>query len=204
MKLSELFEKLEKSSEFKKFKKQNKNAYFCAAFFVFDYDSGEEKKQLDYYISEEEGIMTFMLAEKIIAKKAEMAQNEKLPEIKKPEIKIDLPEVLDTVKKEAEKQNFKPAKIIAVLQRLKANEQLIWNITAFSGFTILRMHIAMDKKILMNEKKSMMDLMQIEKGSGSACSGSKLTGKHQSTGSANKDNKGNVETTVGSSADYVG
>jgi len=183
VKLSELFEKLEKSSEFKKFHNQFPKAYFCAAFFVFDYDSGEEKKQLDYYISEEEGIETFVIADKIFQQKAQMIEKEKLKEIKKSEIKIDLPEVLDITKKAAEKQNFKPAKIIAVLQRLKESEQLIWNITAFSGFTILRMHIAMDKKLLLNEKKSMMDLMKIEKGSG----------KHQSIGPTNKD-----------SADYVG
>jgi len=203
MNLSELFSKLEKSSEFKKFKKQNKNAYFCAAFFVFDYENKEDRLQVDYYVSEDD-IETFIIADKIYQQKARMAEKEKLKEIKKTEIKVDLPEVLDIVKKEAEKQNFKPAKIITVLQRLKENEQLIWNITAFSGFTIMRMHIAMDKKILMNEKKSMMDLMRIEKGSGSACSGSKLTGKHQSTGSSSKPEDSSDSAPAGAGADYVG
>jgi hypothetical protein len=124
-----------------------------------------------------------------------MIEKEKLKEIKKSEIKIDLSEVLEIVNKEAEKQNFKPAKIIAVLQRLKENEQLIWNITAFSGFTILRMHIAMDKKLLLNEKKSMMDLMKIEKGNKSKgkVTSQETAGVIDGSGSTNKD-----------SADYVG
>jgi len=164
MKLSELFDKLEKSSEFKKFKTKFPEAYFCAAFVVFDYDSKDVKQQLDYYVSEDEGIMTFLLDKKIISKKAEMIEREILKEIKKDEIKIDLDEVVEKAEKEAEKQHFKPAKIIAILQRLKEDEKLIWNLTCLSGFTILRMHVAMDGKVLLNQKSSMMDLMRIEKG----------------------------------------
>ena len=164
MKLSELFAKLEKSSEFKKFHKQHPKAYFCAAFFVFDYENNETKQQLDYYISEEEGIETFLIGEKILRQKAKMIEKEKLNKIDKNEIKVDMDECLDIVKKEAEKQMFKPSKIIVILQRLKESDQLIWNITAFSGFNLLRMHLAMDKKILMNQKNSMLDMMRIEKG----------------------------------------
>jgi heme-degrading monooxygenase HmoA len=163
MKLSELFSKLEKSPVFKKFKKQNKEAYFCAAFFVFDYEQKEDKFQLDYWVSEDD-IETFVVSDKITQQKAQMAEKEQLKEIKKDEIKVDLPEVLGIVKKEAEKTKFNPSKIIVILQRLKESEQLIWNITGFSGFNLLRMHIAMDKKLLLNEKKSMMEMMKIERG----------------------------------------
>ena len=165
MNLPELFEKLEKSSEFKKFHKANPKAYFCAAFFVFDYAEDETKMQLDYYISEGD-IETFIIADKITQQKAQMVEPEKLKEIKKDEINLDLPEVLDIVKKEAEKQKFSSSKLIVILQRLKESEQLIWNITGFSGFNLLRMHIAMDKAFLLNERKSMLDMMKIEKGSG--------------------------------------
>lgn len=163
MKLSELFSKLENSSEFKLFKKENPQAYFCAAFFVFDYEEKSEKKQLDYCISEE-NIETFILSDKVTRQKAQMAKPEKLKEIKKEEIKLDLPDVMKIVNKEAEKILFKPSKLIVILQRLKENEQLIWNITGFSGFNILRMHIAMDKTLLLNEKKSMLEMMKIERG----------------------------------------
>jgi hypothetical protein len=162
MKLAELFSKLEKSSEFKSFKKQNPQAYFCAAFFVFDYMEDETKMQLDYWIDEGD-IETFIIADKITQQKAQMVENEKLKEIKKDEIKIDLPEVLEIVKKEAEKQKFSSSKLIVILQRLKGSEQLIWNITGFSGFNLLRMHLAMDKTFLLNEKKSMLDIMKIER-----------------------------------------
>jgi hypothetical protein len=163
MKLSELLSKLESSSDFKKFKKQNKKAYFCAAFFVFDYESNKTKKQLDYYVSEDD-IMTFSIDKKIETKKAEMAGKEQLKEIKKDEIKVDVDEAVETAKKEMEKLKLKPSKIIAILQRLKESEKLIWNLTCFSGFSLLRMHIGMDKNILLNQKSSLMDLMRIEKG----------------------------------------
>lgn len=174
MKLSELFEKLEKSSEFKSFRKENPKAYFCAAFFVFDYENKEEKKQLDYFISEGD-IETFIIEDKILQQKAKMVEPEKLKEIKKEEIKLDLPDVLEMIKKESEKQMFKPSKLIVILQRLKDSEHLIWNITGFSGFNLLRMHIDMNKKLLLNERKSMLEMMKIEKGSGKdqrSCSGS--------------------------------
>ena len=85
-------------------------------------------------------------------------------------------------------------KLIIILQRLKDSEQLIWNITGFSGFNLLRMHIAMDKTFLLNEKKSMLDMMKIEKGSGQdqrSCSGSK------SPGSASKTDDRDSATYVG-------
>ncbi|MEM2956468.1 MAG: hypothetical protein QW041_02770 [Candidatus Pacearchaeota archaeon] len=162
--LSDLFTNLENSSEFIKFKKKHPKSYFCAAFFVFDYDNNEEKKQLDYYISKEEGIMTFILDQKIIPKKAEMIKKEELKEIKKDEIKIDLNKAIEIAKKEAEKQNFNLSKIIAILQRLKKSEKLIWNFTLLSGFNILRLHINMEGKFLLKQKSSMLDMIQIEKG----------------------------------------
>jgi len=186
MKISEMFSKLESSKEFKSFKKQNPHAYFCAAFFVFDYEAKEMKKQLDYYVSENE-IITFSLDDKILQQEAKMPESEKLKEIKKDEIKIDLDEVLEKVKKEAEKLKFKPSKTIVILQRLKETEELIWNITSLSGFSILRMHVSMKGEFLLNQKSSMMDMMKIqrnEKSSGSSCSGSeKETESH--TDSAN-------------------
>jgi hypothetical protein len=163
MKLGELFSKLEKSSEFKSFKKENPQAYFCAAFFVFDYEEKTEKKQLDYWIDEGD-IETFLIDDKITQQKARMVENEKLKEIKRDEIKVDVDEALKIVTKEAEKQLFKPSKLIIVLQRLKGSEQLIWNITGFSGFNLLRIHLAMDKTFLLNERKSMLEMMKIEKG----------------------------------------
>jgi len=181
MKLSELFSKLESSSEFKKFRKKNPKAYFCAAFFVFDYESNETKKQLDYYVSENE-IITFLIEDKIIAQEAKMPEKEQLKEIKKDEIKVDLDEVLEKVKKESEKLKFKPSKTIVILQRLKESEELIWNITSLSGFSILRFHINMKGDFLINQKSSMMDLMRVEKGN-----------KNKGSSSESKD-----------SADYVG
>jgi len=181
MKLSAMFEKLENSSEFKKFKKENPKAYFCAAFFVFDYENKEEKAQLDYCISEDD-IETFVIADKILKQKAQMAKPEKLKEIKKDEINIDLDECLEIVKKEAENQKFIASKLIVILQRLKDSETLIWNITGFSGFNILRMHLDMSGKLILNERKSMLEMMKIEKGKKGEVSAPDKTPESDSTG----------------------
>ena len=58
---------------------------------------------------------------------------------------------------------MEPSKIIAVLQRLKENNQLVWNVTAISGFNLLRLHISMDGKFLLHKKSSLLDMMKIEK-----------------------------------------
>ena len=184
MKLSELFEKLENSSEFKNFKKKFPKAYFCASFFVFDYDSSETKKQLDYCVKEGD-ITTFVIDEKITSQKAETIKKEKLPEIKKEDIKIDVEEAVEKAKEEIKKMNLIPSKIIAILQIF--NEKPIWNMTCLSGFSILRLHIEMNGKVSLNEKSSMLDMMKIEKGSE----------KHQSIGSGSESEKG-------SKTDYVG
>ena len=49
------------SGEFRNFKKDNEDAYLCSAFFVVDFESQSETKQLDYYLPSKEKIASFLV-----------------------------------------------------------------------------------------------------------------------------------------------
>lgn len=159
MNFKEAFKKLEASSEFKDFKKQNPSAYLCAGFFILDFESQQNTQQIDFQSGEK--IATFSLADEISMKMEETADKKKIPSIK-PEIKVDLGEVQEIVKKETEKNKIisKMNKIIAVLQDHEGRQ--IWNLTCiFSSFAILRLHVdSFTGKILKSEKANMFDLVQ--------------------------------------------
>ena len=50
MNLQFYLEKLFASDEFKKFKKENKDAYFCSGFFSIDKQGRDNQQHLDFYI----------------------------------------------------------------------------------------------------------------------------------------------------------
>ncbi len=178
MAVKELLDKLEKSKEFKAFKKKHPKAYFCAGFFVLDFDTNELKQQLDYFISEKDGIETFAFDnDQITQQKAETIKKEKLDHIKGEEVSLEFEKAVEIAKAEVEKSKLVPSKVIAVLQIVKITEKdakdpekiikeekkLIWNLTCLSGFKILRLNLAMDGKVLLEKNSSMLDMMRIEK-----------------------------------------
>jgi|GEM_PF-2553487 len=165
-------ERLEASSSFKKFKKLHPKAFFCAAFFVFDYETGENKKQLDYFISSDH-IETFFLEEKIDHRKVELVKKEKLSAIKKDSLHISVEQAIEIAKEsiksksknnsqnQSKSQNIKFAKIIAVLQTFQ--EKTIWNLSCISGLNVFRFHISAENgKVLKQEKINLMDMMRFE------------------------------------------
>ncbi len=168
MKFSEYKQKVESSEEFKKFKQENPDSYLCAGFFVFDYETKDNKKQaVDYSIKDGE-IATFDIAtdennqEKIIKKISEKAiKKSKIKEIKET-AKTDLEALKEIVEDEMKNKmitgNIK--KMIIVLQML--NNDLIWNIQAIlSGMEIINIHIDdSDKSVLKFEKFSLRDIIR--------------------------------------------
>jgi len=203
MSLNDFFKKVESSDEFKSFKKQNPSAYFCAGFFVYDFDDKSFKKQLDYW--DGEGVTTFIIDDKIIPQKEETFKKEKLEEIKKQDIKVDIDDAIKFAEKELKKAKQTPSKIIVILQTLK--NEVIWNLTCISGFSLLRIHLNMNKKVLLNEKSSIIDMMRIEKGNKGKDNLDKSNkGKvtSQETEGSSKDAGMLREPAGGSSADYVG
>lgn len=161
MNLFDAIAKIESSEEFKRFISETPAAYFCAAFFILDFETNDEKRQLDYFISAE-NVMTFSLVgEEVKAAKAELPKKEKIPEIDYSKIKLDENQAIETAKKESEIGDF--TKIIAVLQKLEGKE--IWNLSCIKGLQMMRYHVsAEDGKVLKKEKINLMDMMKIEPG----------------------------------------
>lgn len=156
--MKELFERLENSEEFKKFKQEYPDAYFCTAFFILG-KAEEEKQQLNYTISDSE-VMSFDISkEKISPVKLKTIKNELLEEIKKEDIRITPEEAKSNVEKHAKK---KFNKSIIVLQRI--NGKTVWNVTCIEGFSITRFHVsANDGKIQDLKSFNIQDMMKSEK-----------------------------------------
>ena len=159
MNFKEALEKLEKSSEFLKFRKENPKAYLCAGFFVLDFESNQDTQQIDFQC--EEKIAAFSVAKEISIKMEETADKKKVPSIK-PEIKIDVDEMQKIAGREIEKNKIstKLNKIIAILQM--HDEKQIWNLTCiFASLVMLRLHIdAFSGNVLRADKSSLFDFVQ--------------------------------------------
>ena len=152
------------SKVFKTFKKENPGAYFCAAFFIMDYETNEHKKQLDYYVSSTD-VMTFVISPKegneVTAEKAELPKKEKIPAIGLQAVKLDEDQALEIAKKESTIGEF--TKAIVVLQNLDGKD--IWNLSCMKGLQMMRYHIsASDGTVIKKEKINLMDMMKIEPG----------------------------------------
>jgi len=161
MNLFEVMRRVEDSKVFKRFKKENPGAYFCAAFFIMDLETKEDKRQLDYYVSSTD-VMTFSIVnDKVEAAKAELPKKEKIPAIGMQAVKLDEEKAIDLAKKESEIGEF--TKVIAVLQNLEGKD--IWNLSCIKGLQMMRYHVlASDGKVIKKEKINLMDMMKITPG----------------------------------------
>ena len=156
--MKELFERIESSEEFKKFKEEYPDAYFCTAFFILG-SKEESKQQLNYCISDREVMSFDVTEEKITPLKMKTVSAEKSEEIKKDEIKIEVEKAKLNLEKSTGK---KFSKIIAVLQRF--NKEVIWNLNCMDGFNISRFHVsAVDGKVQDLPSVNLRDIMRVEK-----------------------------------------
>jgi len=163
----ETLNQLENSREFKEFRKQNKNAFLTAGFFVIDNEAQSELRQLDYATGEGETkeLITFFVGEAIQQKKEETIRKEKFHKLEVP--KLELEDAVKMMQKETEPLAKNYSKIIAILQMTEKDGNLaeIWNLTCLAGFSMFRLHIdAMTGKIFKEENSNLMDMMKIEKG----------------------------------------
>jgi len=168
MSFKELLKRIESSGEFKKFKKENPKAILYSAFFTFRAAYGNlilDSQQLDYLIDKRK-IGTFLMANDQVVHKIDKLEKD-ADEVKalNKEVKLDLDEVRKIIDKEIKKQKITSqiTEIIAILQRLEGKQ--IWNlIIVLSVLEMLRLHISMDNKILLNKKENFMNFMKVEKG----------------------------------------
>jgi len=169
MKFFDVLKKVENSEAYKNFKKQHKNSYLAAGFFVLDFEEGKHMQQIDYVTKNE--IATFYVNGEIKIKleskkeiEREIGIKEELAELKLPKkLAVDIEDIEDKAKDVIDAMELGDRainKIIAVLQI--HNSKTIWNLTCIlSGFLIVTIHIdAVNGDILFNEKKDIFDIMR--------------------------------------------
>ncbi|MEM4703211.1 MAG: hypothetical protein QXP53_01875 [Candidatus Pacearchaeota archaeon] len=168
MSFKSLLKQVETSSKFREFKKRNPRAKLYSAFFTLRTAFGnllEDSQQLDYLIGKER-IVTFSLQDDQIIMKEDKLEKlvEKFTALKK-DITTDIEDIKEIVQKEMKKQKISSEiqEIVAILQRQKENQ--IWNIiVVLSSLDMLRLHIDIQGKILVNKKESFADIIKFKKG----------------------------------------
>ena len=162
MGFKETISELKKSGEYKKFQKENPDAYLCAGFFVIN-EGQTEQRQIDFWAKKDkiaafifqkdkDGKETVMLKEEEPLKQAAM---EKISE----KISFDIEDAEKIINKEAEKERMKITKIIAILQISDGKQ--VWNLTALMpSLFMLRMRIDMHGDIIERTKGSVFDIVR--------------------------------------------
>jgi hypothetical protein len=157
MKLKNIIEDLKKSDDYKK--TETEEPFFCAGFFILDFEKNDKKIQLDFFLPKKKRIIAFeypTFNSKTFEDEIENISKQET------ELSIDIDDIEEKARKIVEEKNIKiiPAKIIAILKDNK------WNITIMDKFlTVIRIKLnALTGEEISCEKGSLMDFMGIRKG----------------------------------------
>ncbi|HNZ52464.1 MAG: hypothetical protein BWY36_00774 [Candidatus Diapherotrites archaeon ADurb.Bin253] len=159
------FEKLVGSKDFKKFISENKDAFFCSAFFAVDKKGKDNKQNIDYYVPSINKMFSFKINDGV-----ELIPVEDYGEVFKPE---KIPDNLDFdfnhIEKLIEGEMFEKKiknKIEKLLLSIQAKEKKVYILgTIFiSGLSLIKIKIDLDeKKIVDFEKMSFFDMIKVVK-----------------------------------------
>jgi len=161
MKIKPYIEKLGESKEFAQFRKKNPNGFFCAGFFVLDFQEKKNIHQIDYYLPEKKKMVTFGLDKEVEMKEAELA-NDIIPKKIEGEITLDLDILKGLVEDEMKNHTVTHElhKIIAVLQNIDG--KLVWNLNCItSDMGVIKMHVDdATHSVLKFEQVSLFDVVK--------------------------------------------
>jgi hypothetical protein len=161
-----LFEKVQNSQEFKKFKKENKDAYLCSGFFVVDFESkdSDNKYHFDFYIPSSKKTFSFELENEIKLVPLERNDEQILDKVlMKSHFDFDKLKEKILIEMELKKITNKIQKMIFSLQNKDGKDFLIGTIF-LSGLGLLKVDIDIaSNQITDFEKKSLFDMMKIIK-----------------------------------------
>ena len=125
----EAFGRLEKSKEFKDWKKKNKDCYLTSGFVIVEKEQGPWKA--GYYDEKKNNVTSFIIDKEISIEPAEEIFQKKKVKIKKLDVKkvlVDLPQAI-VVASNLQQEEYKedsPLKIIAILQNMSLGQ--VWNL----------------------------------------------------------------------------
>lgn len=165
MNLQFYLEKLYDSEIFKKFIKENPDAFLCSGFFVIDKTGKETNKQhFDYYLPGIKKMFSFKMESGTEKVPVEMFE-EKVPEKISINYDFDFEDIEKIIVDEMEKQGIKAKiqKILLSLQKLDGKDFLIGTVFV-SALGMIKVHIDIsERKIILFEKKSFFDMINVLK-----------------------------------------
>ena len=157
-------EKLFASEDFEKFKKENKDAYLCSAFFSIDKKGKDNQQHLDFYVPSTKKLFSFKFGETVQMIPMDV-HDERIPEKLSDNFNFNFSEIEKMVedKMKEEKVDKQIEKLLFSLQKMDGKDFIIGTIFV-AGLGILKVTVDLDeKKITGFEKKSFFDMMKIIK-----------------------------------------
>ena len=155
---------LEKSKEFKDWKKKNPDTYLSNGFIVVE--NADDNWRIGYYHEKSNKITSFNIGKKIIVEPEEEVfkkEKTKVEALDLEKIKLDLAEAV-ALANNLQKEEFSteiPTKIIAIIQNLKIGQ--IWNITFITqSFNSLNFKIKSENGKIVEKK--LTSLLEFGKG----------------------------------------
>ena len=159
MKIQPYVQKLEASSQYKKFRKDYSDAFLVAGFFVLDYESDASIHQIDYYVPSKRKVAAFNLDGDVEVRLLDMMHKEKVPEKLDLKTKVDLDTLKGILEDEMKNRNITESikKCIAVIQVVDGKK--LWILSCvLSGMEILKAHVDDESRtVLKMERPSMLD-----------------------------------------------
>ncbi len=159
------FEKLMDSEDFKKFVKENKDAFLCSAFFAVDKKGSDNKQNIDYYVPGLDKMFSFKINNGVelvpVEDYGKGFNPEKIPD----NTDFDFNYIETLIEGEMFEKKIKN-KIEKLLLSLQAKDKKVYVLgTIFiSGLGLLKVKIDLnEKKVVDFEKMSFFDMVKIVK-----------------------------------------
>ena len=162
MNLQFYIEKLKNSDIFKKFMKENPDAFLCSGFFIVDKQGNDNKQHFDFYLPKDKKIYSFQLENMQLVPLEDFG---KVPEKISFEHDIDFDKVGEMIEKKMASEGIKSKiqKMLFSLQNKDDKDFLIGTVF-ISALGMLKINIDLKTmEIIDFEKKSFFDIMKISK-----------------------------------------
>ncbi len=153
--------KLKNSEEYKRFVRENPDAYFCSGFFSIDKIGNDNKRHFDFYVPLEKRIFSFQLEEGFKIVPLENLSGQVLDELDD-NIDFGFEEVEKMIREKMREEGVDKEiqKILFSLQKLNERNFLVGTVF-ISSLGLIKINIDLeDRKVTDFEKKSFFDILK--------------------------------------------
>ncbi len=158
-------EKLKDSESFKRFARENPDAFLCSGFFVVDKKNGNSQQHIDYFLPSSKELLSFCISEACQKNPADIVNKEQKFEQVSENLDFDFSVLEKLIFDEMEKREIKKEveKMLFSLQA-KDGKQVVIATVFISTLGLITATIDLEKMEIENfEKKSFFDLVNVFK-----------------------------------------